>query len=104
MDAFNSMIADSGLIDAGFKGQSFTWSNNRDGCERVRERLDRALVNKKWIEEFPQMTIIHKPAIGSDHCPILIQTSHQDIRGIRPFRFEEAWTRELQCEEVIDRA
>lgn len=36
MDTFNSMITDSGLIDAGFKELSFTWSNNREGIERVR--------------------------------------------------------------------
>lgn len=31
MDAFNAMMQDTQLVDLGFKGQPFTWSNNREG-------------------------------------------------------------------------
>lgn len=68
MDAFNNMIGESELVNVGFKGQSFTWCNNRENKERLRQRIDRGLVNKKWIESFPDMTIFHKLTIGSDHC------------------------------------
>lgn len=58
-------------------------------------------MNKKWVENFLNMTIFHKPTIRSHHCPLVIQMSHKDTRGARPFRFKEAWTREPQCKEVI---
>lgn len=88
MDVFNNMITEAELIDAGFKGQNLTWSNNREGKERVRERIDRGLVNKRWKETLSEMTIFHKPAIGSDHCPLVIQMNHEDTRGPKLFRFE----------------
>lgn len=36
MDAFNNMIGVE-ILDARFKDQSFTWCNNRESKERVRE-------------------------------------------------------------------
>lgn len=45
MEAFNAMMRDDGLIDLGYNGQHFTWCNNREGTDRIRERLDRAIVN-----------------------------------------------------------
>ncbi|XP_073051335.1 uncharacterized protein [Primulina eburnea] len=40
MGEFNSFILDSGLIDAGFEGSSFTWTN-----KTIWKRLDRVLVS-----------------------------------------------------------
>lgn len=53
IDAFNSVIHDLRLEDLRYKGQPFTWSNNRKARERVRERLDRALTNAAWMTEYP---------------------------------------------------
>lgn len=57
MDAFNIMLQDTGLVDMGFKGQPFTWTNNRDGGQRIQERLDRAIANAAWINKFPSTLI-----------------------------------------------
>lgn len=35
MDAFNEMMQDAHLVDMGFKGQPFTWINNREGNNRI---------------------------------------------------------------------
>lgn len=42
---FHNLMDACGLIDLGFKGQKFTWSNNRDGNVKIYERLDRAIAN-----------------------------------------------------------
>lgn len=42
---FNDMFFQIGLIDTGFFGNRFTWTNNRIGKNRILERLDRALIN-----------------------------------------------------------
>ncbi|KAG5599221.1 hypothetical protein H5410_030591 [Solanum commersonii] len=42
---FIDVIEACGLMDLGFSGQKFTWSNNRGIHNRVWKRLDRAMVN-----------------------------------------------------------
>lgn len=45
---FNTLIADIFMEDIGYKGQSYTWSNNRNGMDRFMERLDREIANQNW--------------------------------------------------------
>lgn len=54
IDGFNRLLDDLALGDVGFKGNMFTWSNNRGGTERIAERLDRALANEEWFRLFPK--------------------------------------------------
>lgn len=36
------------LLDLGWTGSKFTWSNGRRGGDLIRERLDRGMVNPAW--------------------------------------------------------
>lgn len=76
------------LIDLGFKGSCFTWTNNR-----IKERLDRGFCNSDWRTLFPDAFIQHLPRIASDHCPILLQQHSNNYvnRGNQPFRFQAMW-------------
>ncbi|WMV50075.1 hypothetical protein MTR67_043460 [Solanum verrucosum] len=62
---FLSVIETCGLIDIGYSGQHFTWCNQRAEEARVWKRLDRAMVNDKWLEVMPQTTITHLPSRGA---------------------------------------
>lgn len=101
MEAFNEMMRDTRLVDMGYNGQPFTWCNNREGNERIKERLDRAIVNSKWIREFAKSAVTHKLNIGSNHCPLLVQIERKCTRSKRPFQFEKAWTKKNECNEII---
>ncbi|KAF7806998.1 putative N-acetyltransferase [Senna tora] len=71
IDVFRSFIDQNCLIDLPLKGCRFTWSNNREqGC--VKEKIDRVLANRKWLNMFPNAVINALPAIGSDHSPLVV--------------------------------
>ncbi|WMV30180.1 hypothetical protein MTR67_023565 [Solanum verrucosum] len=59
---FIATIEACGLLDLGFNGQKYTWSNNRGITQRVWKRLDRALVTDTWLKKMPQTTITHLPS------------------------------------------
>lgn len=44
---------DFGVFDLPSKGVTFTCCNKREQDEVVREKIDRAIVNSKWLINFP---------------------------------------------------
>lgn len=89
---FNEMLTYCSLIDLGFSGPRFTWSNLRNFPDLVQERLDRAVANPDWKTLFPEVGVTHLPRVHSDHCPILVDCNPiPDYWAQRPFRFETMW-------------
>ncbi|RYR06927.1 hypothetical protein Ahy_B05g074243 [Arachis hypogaea] len=95
------------LLDLGFVGHSFTWTNNQPGDSNVQERLDRAVATIDWQEAFPEAVVQHLQRYRSDHCPILVDVAGTKVRRRkRPhlFRFEEMWLKRAECKEIVSRA
>ena len=82
----------SSLIDLGFSGPSFTWSNGRVGGDNIQERLDRVLANPSWLQVYPHTQVRHLPQLYSDHCPLLISLKPPSPYPTAPFRGLIAWT------------
>lgn len=59
----NGLITQHGLIDVGFHGSRFTWSNGRSGMANIQARLDRGLVNEEWRLLFQDAQLFHLPAL-----------------------------------------
>ncbi|XP_049365268.1 uncharacterized protein LOC125830095 [Solanum verrucosum] len=79
---FISVIESCSLTDLGFTGIPFTWCNQRTAQARVWKRLDRSMVNDKWLEIMPQTTIEHLSSVGSDHSPLLMEMCwERDVTG-----------------------
>ncbi|XP_073051331.1 uncharacterized protein [Primulina eburnea] len=70
MEEFKTFILDSGLIDAGFEGSSFTWTN-----KTIWKRLDRVLVSVDWGDHFSSIRVELLARPVSNHCPLLV-TAH----------------------------
>ncbi|XP_015161095.1 uncharacterized protein [Solanum tuberosum] len=98
---FIAIIEACGLIDLGFSGQKFTWSNNRGIQQRVWKRLDRALVTDAWLEKMPQTTITHLPSVGSDHCPLLMEMKAREDDQIKYFKFLNCWTDQPNFLDIV---
>ena len=74
MEDFWVALEDCGLVDLGFSGHKFTWTNRRPGSAHTKQRLDRATANRVWMEKFPASSMSHLFSHASDHLPILLKT------------------------------
>lgn len=89
-----STIDDCNLIDMGFQGTTFTWTNGCIGAANIREQIVRAWCNIQFIQQFERVMVQHLNRTASDHHPLLLgvpQTTHTDI--FTGFRFLEVWFR-----------
>lgn len=89
---FIEIIDSCGLLDMGYSGHPYTWCNHRKDGARIWKRLDRGMINDKWMERMPQTTITHLPAVGSDHCPLLLEMHENKENVIKYFKFLNCWT------------
>ncbi|XP_031391078.1 uncharacterized protein LOC116203481 [Punica granatum] len=100
----DTFLSQSGCIDLGFTGNPFTWRNKRMGLAFIRQRLDRALANDDWRTTFPRAGVFHLPQIRSNHNPILLKLWTESANKPKPFRFEEAWTRDHSSTTIVKNA
>ncbi|XVE52185.1 hypothetical protein DITRI_Ditri02bG0102700 [Diplodiscus trichospermus] len=96
------MMQKCGLNSMDFQGQKFTWFGRRDG-ESIRERLDRAMGNFRWLKNFPLMQGYNFLANGSNYSPKMIWIDKKDKRKPRRFKFENKWLEREECREIIDK-
>ncbi|XP_073037198.1 uncharacterized protein [Primulina eburnea] len=87
MEEFNHFILDSGLVDAGFEGSSFTWTN-----KTIWKRLDRVFVSVDWGDHFHSIRVEHLIRTVSDHCPLFVSVP-VFASGPTSFRFQSMWLR-----------
>lgn len=68
----------------------------------IRERLDREVATREWLNLFPEYEVQHFSHSFSNHCPVFIMTmpNVQSIGG-SCFKFESWWVTEPSCEEII---
>ncbi|CAN0904445.1 hypothetical protein LINGRAHAP2_LOCUS23096 [Linum grandiflorum] len=98
---FRSFIYNNGLMDLGYVGDQFTWSNMlREGHE-IKERLDRALCSVRWKETFEDARVFHENRVGSDHRPIFIDLYASQNKATAPFRFDVRCLRREECALII---
>lgn len=88
---FNKFLDDYALIDLGYSSYVYTWNNICMGKVNIQIRLDRGLANSTWRLMFPKAEITHLTAISSDHRPLLLHITSQEILCTEPFKFEKMW-------------
>ncbi|XP_019251154.1 PREDICTED: uncharacterized protein LOC109230077 [Nicotiana attenuata] len=92
------------LVDLGFKGSKYTWSNKRyknRSC-LILERIDRCFANNHWVHEYPEASITHLARTYSDHCPLLVKLNNNThLASTNPFRFESMWCNHPMFQTLI---
>ncbi|WOK97061.1 hypothetical protein Cni_G05769 [Canna indica] len=100
---YQKMCNSVGLIEANFKGNRFTWCNNRTGKNKILARLDKALMNWCWFNTFGYVQVFHFSRIASDHRPILLAAEHKKVikNSTRKFIFEHYWMEHSEIDDFI---
>jgi hypothetical protein len=100
-DFFRDFLNTFGMVDLGFSGNPYTWSNHREGHHQIKPRLDRGFASTSWFSLFPSFALRHLPDDSSDHNPLLLDTSMGQNSLPHPFHFEELWIHHLKCLSVV---
>ncbi|CAM8920557.1 unnamed protein product [Rhodiola kirilowii] len=102
MRQFRNCLEDCGLVDLGFSGARFTYSNKRRGADEVKARLDRVVANDEWRSNFPKAAVKHVFANSSDHAPVVLYVEGWNMmRGCSFRRFEPMWLRHMDFKENV---
>jgi hypothetical protein len=88
--AFCNLLRTSNLIDLGYSGPAFTWTNTQFESNPIFQRLNRIIVSSSWQEIFPMAHVKHLPMLYSDHAPILLRTT-PTTKFCRVFKLENWW-------------
>ncbi|XVE93467.1 hypothetical protein REPUB_Repub01dG0195400 [Reevesia pubescens] len=97
IENFKKALDDAELMDLGYTGTWFTWERERCSETLIKERLDRACLNKEWSNLFPNSIVKHSTASILDHFLIIVDTEGGATtkRGKSKHKcifFEELWT------------
>jgi exonuclease III len=89
MDKFNDFIRDNGVRELIRKGGRFTWTNKHNNP--IMSVLDRVLICPSWDQLYRRASCESLTRVGSDHCPLVVNTDDQRFRQQHQFRFEMSW-------------
>ncbi|KAK9983648.1 hypothetical protein SO802_033173 [Lithocarpus litseifolius] len=84
---FQECLNTYGMIDLGFSGPWYTWTNQQPLPHLVQERIDRVFVNADWNVLYLEACVKHLERSHSDHSPVLLslRPDHGNHHP-RPFR------------------
>ncbi|XP_057803588.1 uncharacterized protein LOC131018916 [Salvia miltiorrhiza] len=97
VQSFDSFIRNNNLVELPLQDRKFTWYQPQGQCKT---KLDRFLVNDKWLDYWSHSKVRGLQRSVSDHVPILLETKAV-FWGPKPFRFLNAWTNHQSFEQVV---
>ncbi|KAL2235708.1 UNVERIFIED_CONTAM: hypothetical protein Sindi_1303000 [Sesamum indicum] len=81
MEEFNAGIQDAGLIPLPMQGEWYTWNNCNTNSQSLWKRLDRILINDRWLARFPSSCYHSLLPRTSDHWPLILHGDRQSQTG-----------------------
>ncbi|XP_074313865.1 uncharacterized protein LOC141649063 [Silene latifolia] len=101
--AFNTCLLNCRLDDMRGPGCEYTWTNKQDDSTRTWSKLDMALANPDWFNQFPTTYANFLPAGISDHSPVLV-TVFDDPPLKSRFSFLNCWTTHASYRDLVTQA
>lgn len=66
---FREFVTKGNLVVVKLQGRQLTWYRSNRSCK---SRIDRVLVNEKWVDTWPSSSLKGLPRSVSDHCAIVL--------------------------------
>lgn len=86
---FKECLDKCNMIDIGFSGPRFTWTNKRNLQALIQERIDKFFVNPGWCLMYLEAKVVHLTRCHSDHCLVLLELQPRIVaQRKRPFKFQ----------------
>jgi hypothetical protein len=106
MSAFKQALENCELVDLGYRGPKFTWSNFWDSLDFTKERLDRGVANAEWRGLFPKMEVVVETTLCSDHTLLILCLLGDRVKGhgCKKFKYEAFWQHEEGYNKVLKNA
>lgn len=102
---FKECLDTCNMVDLGFNGPRFTWTNWRDIFDLVQERIDRFFANPSWCTNFPNAKVTHLTHCLSDHCMVLLESNPSSgVHLPKPFMFHSFWLSDLSFPCIVSEA
>ena len=99
MDTFNSFIDSHYLREIHRVGGKYTWTNKQQ--HPIKSNIDRVLMTTEWESKFPLLVLSSLTRLGSDPCPLLLDTGEIKSRSCKQFFFEKQWIKKENFLELI---
>ncbi|XP_074314320.1 uncharacterized protein LOC141649533 [Silene latifolia] len=91
MEHFQDCVSICCMEDIVATGALFTWSNKQAPLERVYSRLDRAMGNLEWFEQFGDSVAHFHPEGLFDNCPCTVMDRNSEIKGRKSLKYFNMW-------------
>ncbi|XP_071901101.1 uncharacterized protein [Coffea arabica] len=101
---FKDLIDQNGLIDIGYEGHLWTWSNHWEEKGEIRQRLDRCLASYDWVQIFEKARCQHLDTYASDHSLLCLDTVPDKEKRKKKFYFDKRWLQKEGCQQVVKKA
>lgn len=98
------MIRDNQLLDIGFIGTPWTWTNKWENEGLIKQRLDTTLCTMEWMQDFGKVNCQHIQKEALDHCTLVLDTNPNNFRRKGRFMFNKSWVTKERVNEVIKKS
>ncbi|KAL2224108.1 UNVERIFIED_CONTAM: hypothetical protein Sindi_3101300, partial [Sesamum indicum] len=82
MKEFNDCIQNAGLLPLPMQGEWYTWHNCSASPWNLWKRLERMMINDRWMARFPTSFYTSLTPRTSDHLPLVLYGDSQQQYGV----------------------
>lgn len=95
------LVQDIDVADFLFSGFYLTWCNKQEAEARQYCKLDRALVNSQWLDQFLNSEAVFLAPGSSDHSPCVVKFLNPTHPRKHMFKYLKMWASDSRFMDVV---